>query len=84
MAPELRLLMSLSGSGFMFHLTNSMFKQQPLPGVEQVLRSNPELMKQFQQAASQQAANLQQMSSGQMPSMPQTPPQLPAQQQGMG
>lgn len=85
MAPELRLLMSLSGSGFMFHLTNSMFKQQPLPGVEQVLRSNPELMKQFQQAASQQAANLQQMSSGQMPSMPQTPPQRPAQQQqGMG
>jgi hypothetical protein len=84
MAPELRLLMSLSGSGFMFHLTNSMFKQQPLPGVEQVLRSNPELMKQFQQAASQQAANLQQMSSGQMPSMPQTPPQRPSQQQGMG
>lgn len=85
MAPELRLLMSLSGSGFMFHLTNSMFKQQPLPGVEQVLRSNPELMKQFQQAASQQAANLQQMSSGQMPSMHQTPPQRPSQQQqGMG
>lgn len=54
MAPELRLMMSLSGSAFMFHLTSSMFKQQPLPGVEQVLRSNPELMKQFQQAASQQ------------------------------
>jgi hypothetical protein len=54
MAPELRLMMSLSGSAFMFHLTSSMFKQQPLPGVESVLRSNPELMKQFQQAASQQ------------------------------
>lgn len=74
MAPELRLLMSLSGSAFMFHLTNSMFKQQPLPGVEQVLRSNPELMKQFQQAASQQAANLQQMSNGQIP-MSQPAPQ---------
>lgn len=59
MAPELRLMMSLSGSAFMFHLTSSMFKQQPLPGVEQVLRSNPELMKQFQQAASQQYTGTQ-------------------------
>lgn len=51
MAPELRLLMSLSGSAFMFHLTNSMFKKSPLPGVEEVLRANPDLMKQFQQAS---------------------------------
>lgn len=53
MAPELRLLLSLSGSAFMFHLTSSMFKQSQLPGVEEVLRSNPELMRQFQQAAAQ-------------------------------
>ena len=86
MAPELRLLMSLSGSAFMFHLTNSMFKQQPLPGVEQVLRSNPELMKQFQQAASQQAANLQQMSNGQIPQSQSQPVNRPPQSQpgGMG
>ena len=51
MAPELRLLMSLSGSAFMFHLTNSMFKQSNLPDVEDVIRSNPDLMKQFQAAA---------------------------------
>jgi hypothetical protein len=51
MAPELRLLMSLTGSAFMFHLTNSMFKQSKLPGVEEVLRSNPDLMRQFQSAA---------------------------------
>ena len=51
MAPELRLLMSLSGSAFMFHLTNSMFKQSNLPDVEDVIRSNPDLMKQFQHAA---------------------------------
>lgn len=61
MAPELRLLMSLSGSAFMFHLTNSMFKQTQVPGVEQVLRSNPDLMKQFQNAAAQQMNNLQSM-----------------------
>lgn len=63
MAPELRLLMSLSGSAFMFHLTSSMFKQSQLPGVEQVIRSNPELMKQFQQAAVQQTMQMPQQPS---------------------
>lgn len=67
MAPELRLLVSLSGSAFMFHLTNSMFKQTQLPGVEQVLRSNPELMRQFQQAASQQMNDLQNMHANMQP-----------------
>jgi hypothetical protein len=51
MAPELRLLLSLSGSAFMFNLTNNMFKQSNVPGVEEVLRSDPNLMKQFQHAA---------------------------------
>jgi len=74
MAPELRLLMSLSGSAFMFHLTNSMFKQQPLPQVEQVLKSNPALMKQFQQAAAQQMYGMQ---NGSIP----LPPQPVAQRQ---
>jgi hypothetical protein len=61
MAPELRLLLSLSGSAFMFHLTSSMFKsQQQIPGVEQVLKSDPELMKLFQQKAAQQYAGMQQ------------------------
>lgn len=77
MAPELRLMMSLSGSAFMFHLTSSMFKQQPLPGVESVLRSNPELMKQFQQAASQQYTGMN------MPT-PKPQPQQQQQQPSMG
>ena len=56
MAPELRLLLGVGGSAFMYHLTQSMFKQSKttLPGVEEVLRSNPELMKQFQNAAMSQ------------------------------
>jgi len=49
MAPELRLMMSLTGSGFMFHLTNIMFKSN-LPGFEQVMKTNPDLMKQFASA----------------------------------
>ena len=71
MAPELRLMMSLSGSAFMYHLTNSMFKSQPLPGVEDVLRSDPALMRQFQQAAANRAGQglqQQQQQQQQQPS----------------
>ena len=50
MAPELRLLMSLAGSAFMFHLTNTMFKSS-VPGMDDIMRQNPELMQQFTQAA---------------------------------
>ena len=50
MAPEIRLLLSLAGSAFMFHLTNTMFKSS-LPGMEDVMRQNPDLMKQFASAA---------------------------------
>lgn len=75
MAPELRLLMSLSGSAFMFHLTNSMFKQTQLPGVEQVLRANPELMKQFQSAAAQQMNELKTMQNA-MHQPPAPPPMM--------
>lgn len=46
MAPELKLLLTLGGSAFMFHMTNSMFKTQ-VPGLDQVLKQNPELAKQF-------------------------------------
>ena len=61
MAPELRLLLGVGGSAFMYHLTQSMFKQSKtqLPGVEEVLRNNPELMKQFQTAAVNQMAEQQ-------------------------
>jgi hypothetical protein len=71
MSPELRLFISLSGSAFMFHLTSRMFKEQPLPNVEQVLKSNPELMKQFQQAAAKQyiTGDYQQQTGGSMGGM---------------
>ena len=54
MAPELRLFISLSGSAFMFHLTSKMFKESSIPGVEEVFKANPALMKQFQSAAAKQ------------------------------
>jgi hypothetical protein len=54
MPPELRLFISLTGSAFMFHLTSKMFKESSIPGVEEVFKANPELMKQFQSAATKQ------------------------------
>jgi hypothetical protein len=50
MAPELRLILMLAGSGFMFHLTQTMFKST-LPGVGDIMKQNPDLMNQFAKAA---------------------------------
>lgn len=56
MAPELRLMLSLGGSAFMFHLTNTMFKSS-LPGMEDVMKQNPDLMKQFAAATANTMQN---------------------------
>ena len=50
MAPELKLMFQLAGSGIMVHMTNTMFKSA-VPGMDDILRQNPELAKQFTQAA---------------------------------
>lgn len=50
MAPELKLLFMLGGSAFMFHLTNTMFKSS-IPGIGDIMKQNPDLMKQFASAA---------------------------------
>lgn len=56
MAPELKLLMTLGGSAFMFHLTNTMFKTS-LPGMGDVLKQNPDLMRQFAAATANTMAS---------------------------
>merc|ERR1712166_1602011 len=50
MAPELKLLFMLGGSGVMLHMTNTMFKSA-MPGMDDIMRQNPDLMQQFTQAA---------------------------------
>jgi len=50
MAPELKLLFQLGGSAIMVHMSNTMFKSS-LPGMDDIMRQNPELMQQFTQAA---------------------------------
>jgi len=43
-APEIKLMLMVGGSAMMFHLTNSMFKAA-VPNVSQVVKQNPELMR---------------------------------------
>ena len=50
MSPELKLLFQLGGSGMMVHMSNTLFKSS-MPGMDDIMKQNPELMKQFTQAA---------------------------------
>ena len=63
MAPELKLVMMLGGSAFMFHLSNTMFKSN-IPNMGDIMQQNPDLMKQFAKAA------VGSMAGGGMPQQP--------------
>ena len=54
MPPEARLVMALAGSGFMCHVSNT-FLRSRMPSMDDVLRNNPEIAKQFATAAAKQA-----------------------------
>ena len=56
MAPELKLLFQLGGSAIMVHMTNTMFKSS-MPGMDDIMRQNPDLMNQFTQAAVNSMSN---------------------------
>jgi hypothetical protein len=75
MAPELKLLFMLGGSGVMLHMTNTMFKSA-MPGMDDIMRQNPDLMQQFTQAAASSMGEsnpglggFMNMVSGNMPQM---------------
>ena len=56
MPPEAKLMMSLVGSGFMFHMSNSFFRQKMANvSPSDIFRNNPDLGRQFAAAAAQQA-----------------------------
>jgi hypothetical protein len=63
MAPELKLLFQLGGSAIMLHMTNTMFKSA-LPGMDDIMRQNPELMQQFTQAAVNSMSSSSQAQGG--------------------
>ena len=85
MPPELQLLVTLVGSGFMFHLTNSLFKSS-LPGLGDVLKTNPDIMSNIMGAMGKAMNNAQGLTPGassSVPQMPQGPRQEPAQSSNM-
>jgi len=49
-APELKLLMMVGGSAFMFHLTNTLFKSN-VPSLNEILKQNPDIMRNISEAA---------------------------------
>jgi len=50
MAPELKLLFQLAGSGIMIHMSNTLFRSA-MPSMDDIMRQNPDLMRHFQSAA---------------------------------
>jgi hypothetical protein len=68
MAPELKLLFQLGGSAMMVHMTNTMFKSA-MPGMDDIFRQNPDLMRSFQNAAVNSMAQTNPGFSGFMSNM---------------
>jgi len=77
MAPELKLLFQLGGSAMMVHMTNTMFKSA-MPGMDDILRQNPDLMRQFQSAAVNSMAGSNPGFSGFMGGLMNPEPQVPS------
>jgi len=80
MAPELKLLFQLGGSAMMVHMTNTMFKSA-MPGMDDILRQNPDLMRSFQNAAVNSMSQTSPGFSGFMTNLMNPEPQA---SQGMG
>ena len=77
MPPEARLMMALAGSGFMCHVSNT-FLRSRMPSMDDILRQNPEMAKQFATAAAKQAGpgfgNFMTMAMGGEAGAPVQPP----------
>jgi hypothetical protein len=76
MAPELKLLFQLGGSAMMVHMTNTMFKSA-MPGMDDILRQNPDLMRSFQNAAVNSMSQTSPGFSGFMSGLMNPEPQVP-------
>ena len=64
MAPELRLIAMVGGSAFMYHLTNSLFKSAS-PKLSDILKQNPDIMKNISEAAVKNMSNTVDQQFGQ-------------------
>jgi len=77
MAPELKLLFQLGGSAMMVHMSNTMFKSA-MPGMDDILRQNPDLMRSFQSAAVNSMAQTSPGLGGFMSNLMNPEPQVPS------
>lgn len=77
MSPELKLLFQLGGSAMMVHMTNTMFKSA-MPGMDDILRQNPDLMRSFQSAAVNSMSGSNPGFAGFMGGMMNSEPEPPA------
>ena len=77
MAPEIKLLFQLGGSAMMVHMTNTMFKSA-MPGMDDIMRQNPDLMRSFQNAAVNSMAQTSPGFSGFMSNIMNPEPQPPS------
>ena len=77
LAPELKLLFQLGGSAMMVHMTNTMFKSA-MPGMDDILKQNPDLMRQFQTAAVNSMGSTNPGFSGFMGGLMNPEPQTPS------
>ena len=77
MSPELKLLFQLGGSAMMVHMTNTMFKSA-MPGMDDIMRQNPDLMRSFQNAAVNSMSQSSPGFSGFMSNMMNPEPQAPS------
>lgn len=75
MAPEIELMLSLAGSAFMFHLTNSMFNS--MPNLKDIAKQNPDILKNMMESMSAAAAAQQKPA-------PTTPTEKPPAQNNNG
>jgi hypothetical protein len=85
MPPEARLLFMLVGSGFMFHMSNSFFRQKMgNMTMDDLLKNNPALAKQMAAAAAQAAGPGFGNFMGAAMGVPQSAPAAPMGMGGMG
>jgi hypothetical protein len=76
MWPELKLLFQLGGSAMMVHMSNTMFKSA-MPSMDDIMKQNPDLMRQFQTAAVNSMAETKPGFAGFMSGLMNPEPQVP-------
>lgn len=76
MAPEVKLVFQLAASGMMVHMSNTMFKSA-VPGMDDIMRQNPDLMQQFNKAAMDSMGKTNPGFSGFMNSVSKSEPNIP-------